>query len=211
MRDRIGLLSCIAIILGLCVFPGGLSAHSTIVSTEPAQSEVVDKPLEQVRVQFNETVELVRFEVENSSEEAVAAKAEANGKTLTAAFDEPLSENGAYTATWHVIGADGHAIKGSLSFEVRIPEAPESPAASASASESATAPESTSVEGAASSPAVTPDASPSASAERTPQTEGGSGEDNKSSSSPDLSTWLLGAAAVILVGAVGYTVLRKKK
>ncbi|GIO12706.1 hypothetical protein J19TS2_22610 [Cohnella xylanilytica] len=209
MRDRIGLLSCLAIILGLFVFPGGLSAHSTIVSTEPAQSEVVEKPLEQVRVQFNETVEPVRFEVENSSGEAVAAKAEANGKTLTAAFDEPLSENGSYTATWHVIGADGHAIKGSLSFEVRIPEAPASPAATASAS--ASSPESTSVEGAASSPAATPEASPSASAERTPQTEGSSEEDNKSSSSPDLSTWLLGAAAVILVGAVGYTVLRKKK
>lgn len=209
MRERIGLLSCLAIILGLFVFPGGLSAHSTIVSTEPAQSEVVEKPLEQVRVQFNETVELVRFEVENSSGEAAAAKAEANGKTLTAAFDEPLSENGAYTATWHVIGADGHAIKGSLSFEVRIPEASESPAASASASESA--PVSTSASGAASSPSGAPEASPSASAEQTPETEGSPGEENKSSSNPDWSTWLLGAAAVILVGAVGYTVLKKKK
>ncbi|MBN2983651.1 copper resistance protein CopC [Cohnella algarum] len=213
MKSRFKAVSWL-LLIGLFAFPAFVFAHSTAETVVPGDAEVVEAPLPEVSVAFNTTVELVSLKVSDASgAEQPFKETGANGETITGVFEQPLARNGTYSVQWHIIGADGHAIKGESSFEVRIAAPPESPVATEDTAVESAVPTAPAPEqgDAAESPAAS-EASPSSEAQLSPSPEAG-GENAASSGDnvSDLSVWIVGAAALLLVAAIGFSFANKRK
>ncbi|MCD7036330.1 copper resistance protein CopC [Metabacillus sp. GX 13764] len=106
------------------------SAHSKLVSSTPEDGAVLKEPLKEISLTFNTAVEpSSTFKLMQGSKEIPLSEVEADGKTLSAKVPDAL-ENGAYTVSWDIVGADGHQIQGKLDFteEAAAPAKKEEPA-----------------------------------------------------------------------------------
>ncbi|MFD0670098.1 copper resistance protein CopC [Cohnella sp. GCM10027633] len=200
----------VALGLFAIVAPNAASAHSVVESSEPAAGAVAQEALPRITITFNTSVEIVSLKVTNESGDSQPLSLEEDGATVTGTFEQPLSVNGAYTAAWHIIGADGHPIKGKYDFSLAVPE----PTALPSATPVPSAPE----QPASTEETVPATPSPSAptdqpatdqAATESPST-GADSDAPEPKGSPDVSMWILGAAGCLLLAAVIVTLAKKK-
>lgn len=100
------------------------SAHATLVSSDPAEGEVLAEAPDQVAFTFDEPVQLVPSGLLafDASGEPVEVDASASGSVLEGRLPDGLGD-GTYVVTWRVVSADGHPIAGSLTFHVGAPSA----------------------------------------------------------------------------------------
>ncbi|TWH03974.1 copper transport protein [Nocardioides sp. J9] len=98
------------------------SAHATLVSSDPAEGEVLDAAPEEVTFTFDEPVSLVPdgLLAFDAAGEQVDVEASASGTEVRGGLPGDL-DNGTYVITWRVVSADGHPIAGSLTFHVGAP------------------------------------------------------------------------------------------
>ncbi|HVK29033.1 MAG TPA: copper resistance protein CopC [Nocardioides sp.] len=98
------------------------SAHATLVSSTPAEGEVLPTAPGEVVFTFDEPVQLVPngLLAFDAAGDEVAIDASASGKEVTGDLSGDL-DDGTYVVTWRVVSEDGHPIAGSLTFHVGAP------------------------------------------------------------------------------------------
>lgn len=98
-------------------------AHAKLESSSPAANSVVTPAPTQVRIQFNEPLELPFSKIKLIDEKGTVIEASkpaldpANPKALVAPV--PTLHSGAYRVQWSTVTRDGHKVKGEFSFRVK--------------------------------------------------------------------------------------------
>ncbi|TWT06877.1 copper resistance protein CopC [Planococcus sp. CPCC 101016] len=124
----------------ILIIPFSVQAHTTLLSSTPAEGENVTEPLKEVALLFGTKIEegsTMTIEGENGSFEFDTIAIE--GDSMVGTFTESLT-NGSYHILWNIIGEDGHPIEGVIAFGVSI-ETEEEAAAVPAATEKAEEPE----------------------------------------------------------------------
>jgi len=122
VRGVVVAVSVAALLTGL--IPNTAMAHSRMKKSTPAAGATVAAGPSEVRLQFNEAVELrfSKISVELKGGKPVASEPTtsdpADKATLIMKFAEPL-QAGSYKVNWQAVSADTHKVKGSFVFEVR--------------------------------------------------------------------------------------------
>ena len=112
---------------GLCVVLVGAVAdarHLRLVSSFPSADTTLTASPDTIRLTYSQATDLAvsRVRVESKSGDAVKVSrpvASDDAKTLTAAVEQQLG-SGAYTIRWSTAGDDGHVLRGSIDFAVRV-------------------------------------------------------------------------------------------
>jgi copper transport protein len=116
-------LAGLAVVATLALAPAAW-AHSTLVSTEPAQDGTVEHSPERVLLRFDEPVETALGSIkvyDGEGEQVDAGKIlRPRPEQVAVAIDREL-ERGTYTVAWRVISADSDPIKGAWVFHVMEP------------------------------------------------------------------------------------------
>jgi len=109
-------------VVALAVAAAPASAHATLVSTDPAEGEVLGETPDVVTFTFDETVSLTdrSIQVFDAAGEPVESDATAEDEVVTADLPDTLAD-GTYVVAWRVVSADGHPISGSLTFSIGAP------------------------------------------------------------------------------------------
>lgn len=166
------------------------AAHSSLVSSAPADGQTVSTPIDRVDLTFSEAPLTgldagLRIEVRDAAGTDVSTgTVMVAGTTMSKAVDP---EDGAYTVLWRYVSPDGHPITGEFAFTVALP----APTASVTGTPTVSpAPEPTEID-------VTVEATaPPAASEDTPTT---------------LPVLLAGGIGVLLVAAILVLAVRRRR
>jgi copper transport protein len=98
------------------------SAHAELVETDPAQSAVLERLPDVVRLTFSEHVRQVAdgIHVFDPDGAELAATATTSDEDLLVTIEDEVAR-GTVVVAWRVVSADGHPLAGSLSFSVGAP------------------------------------------------------------------------------------------
>ncbi|MBW8832051.1 MAG: copper homeostasis periplasmic binding protein CopC [Burkholderiales bacterium] len=98
-------------------------AHATLQSSTPTNGSTLATAPTEIRLQFNEPIEITFSSVKLAGPGANTIKTD---KAKADKDDEksivmplPALPAGAYKAQWSTVGRDGHRVKGELSFTVK--------------------------------------------------------------------------------------------
>lgn len=108
------------ILLMLCIFPSMVSAHTTLVSSNPSEGQVISEPIKQITLEFESTLEKLSTLklIQNGKEIATKGITVENNQMIA---DLPVDlENGNYEIQWKIVGEDGHPITGEIEFKVLL-------------------------------------------------------------------------------------------
>lgn len=117
----------VAVALAIAL-PGVASAHSKLVSSNPAANATVAKPTK-LTLTFSETflapmsgADLVMTGMPGMADHPPMPikgfKTQVEGKTMTLTLPRALPA-GTYDLKWHIVGADQHKMEGGYSFKVK--------------------------------------------------------------------------------------------
>jgi copper transport protein len=117
-RWLLAALAGLALLVALATAPAG--AHAVVTSTEPTDGARLDQAPPVVRVTFNERVSAdiggLRV-VDQQGDRVDEGATRVDGTTIEVDLRSGLGE-GAYVASWRVISADGHPVRGAIVFSV---------------------------------------------------------------------------------------------
>jgi copper resistance protein C len=173
--------------------------HAELVSSDPAAKAVLDTPPTTVTLTFSAGLDAAKssFKVNGAGGTAATGKAAKDGATVMTADGLTLAP-GTYTVEWTSVAEDGDIERGTFAFTVS--EAPVTPSPSPTDVPSAAPPAS-----AAPTASAAPSTGPSPVA--TPAASGDTGTPASSGSDVVLPI----VAALVLLGVVGYVVLRRNR
>ena len=121
-----GRLLVLAAALAALAGPSAVSAHSTLVATEPEKGSVVEESPDHVALHFDEPVETalgsVRVFDANGRRVDGETISRPRPNVVTVAIEETLAR-GTYTVAWRAISADSDPISGAFVFHVGAPGA----------------------------------------------------------------------------------------
>ncbi|MBD2847744.1 copper resistance protein CopC [Paenibacillus sp. IB182496] len=108
--------------LALVLAPGTSYAHTALIASTPADGSTVTEAPARIALTFNTPIsgESRLTVATDAGEEAEVGELQIEGVNLTAVLGDNLV-SGAYTATWTIVGEDGHEVEGSLAFTIEIP------------------------------------------------------------------------------------------
>lgn len=99
-----------------------MEAHSTLIESTPAANIVAEESPSEVKLLFNEPVELDLANLTiydwNATPVYIGQADNAGERMPLVTFTIPKLENGTHTVKWSVVSLDGHAISGSYFFAV---------------------------------------------------------------------------------------------
>ena len=108
--------------LALALGAAPAAAHATLVSTDPAEGEVLTETPDEVTFIFDERVSLSEDSARVFDAAGESVDSEASGEDEVVAVDLPETlADGTYVVVWRVVSADGHPISGSLTFSIGAP------------------------------------------------------------------------------------------
>ncbi|QJD82982.1 copper resistance CopC family protein [Cohnella herbarum] len=198
--------------------PTSAFAHTGLKSSTPENKQIVDAEVNEIKMTFNTDIEkLSSFKVVDAqgTEYEIADKL-VDKSSMSGGLNSPLKD-GEYTVDWKIIGKDGHPIKGSFAFSVRVP-ATATPSASPSASASASPSSSPSSsedpvasESLSPAPSETNTSNPSASESSQPDSESDSSDNTSLEVKSKASDFLLYAAGAVFLLFVALYLRRKKR
>jgi copper transport protein len=127
--------ACVALLLAALAVVVGSSparAHASVVSTAPADQQVLGTPPPRVSLTFTEPVSLgltrVGVIAPDGDTVATGRPEHPGGRAEKVAVRlRTLSAKGTYTIVWHTVSADSHPVQGTFSFSVGRPTAGSSP------------------------------------------------------------------------------------
>lgn len=121
-RSRIlAALAAVTLALGAALaVPLAASAHDQVISTDPAEGEVLAVAPSQITMRF--TAELMEmgvivFVVDDSERDWVAGEPTVDGAELVQPLESGMPD-GSYQVRWQVVSADGHPVSGFFDFAV---------------------------------------------------------------------------------------------
>jgi copper transport protein len=117
------LLASAALVVTLVVVGASPAfAHASLLSTEPTNGGVYDKPPSEVKLRFSEPVEVslggIRVYTSSQDRLVTGAPEHPGGNQSEVAVSLPKIANGTYVVTWRVISADSHPVEGAYTFQV---------------------------------------------------------------------------------------------
>lgn len=108
-------LSLLLAILLLTIAPAW--AHAQLLSTDPADSAVVDTAPEAVTLRFNEPVNPLAIRLVGPDGASASLEAMSSAETVTVPLPGDIA-NGTHVLSWRVVSTDGHPIGGALVFSI---------------------------------------------------------------------------------------------
>ena len=118
---RVLLVTAVAVVLVIVAAPGA-SAHSQLLSTSPAAGSIVASPPGEIRLTFDESVEIslgaIRLYDAAGREVPVGHVRHPGGVAAQVATTPPTLQRGSYVVSWRVISADSHPVSGAFTFTV---------------------------------------------------------------------------------------------
>ncbi len=112
------------LLAGLLVGSAGApaSAHASLVSSDPAEGELLAEAPDEVTLTFDEPVSVVDDGIQayDAAGDPLEVEAGARDEVVTADLPAELAD-GTYVVTWRVVSSDGHPIAGSLTFHIGAP------------------------------------------------------------------------------------------
>ena len=117
------LLALGALVVALVVVVAApASAHATLLTTDPQNGGVYDKPPSQVKLRFSEPVEVslggIRVFSSDRDRVVTGSPEHPGGTQSEVAVSLPGLDDGTYVVTWRVISADSHPVEGAFTFQV---------------------------------------------------------------------------------------------
>jgi copper transport protein len=117
------LLALGALVVALVVVAAApASAHATLLTTDPQNGGVYDKPPSQVKLRFSEPVEVslggIRVFSSDRDRVVTGSPEHPGGTQSEVAVSLPGLDDGTYVVTWRVISADSHPVEGAFTFQV---------------------------------------------------------------------------------------------
>ncbi|WP_462408567.1 copper resistance CopC family protein [Neobacillus sp. Marseille-QA0830] len=116
------------LILFVCMLlfiPAVVSAHTELISSNPASGQVVTEDLKEINLTFEGEIEsLSTMTLSKDGQQIPLDSVMPKDKQLTATLSASL-ENGAYVITWKIAGEDGHPVTGEIPFTVQKEAVPE--------------------------------------------------------------------------------------
>ena len=125
LRALIGTL--IAVVL-LVASPLAASAHSELISSSPADGEVLSSAPTFVTLQFNEQISAAGLQVVAQGPDGpiTLGAPTLEGASVTVSWPQDVPA-GAYRVAYRVVSADGHPIDGVIGFSFNAPAANDAP------------------------------------------------------------------------------------
>lgn len=123
MRGWAGLIGLVVMVLLVAHLASpSVSAHAVLLESVPADGELLAGPPAEVALRFNESVEVTPdgIRVLDPEGERVDLEDARHGDTrewVRVSLSD-TAEDGTYLASWEVLSADGHVIRGSLVFHI---------------------------------------------------------------------------------------------
>lgn len=185
----VALCAAVASVFGFS--SGTVSAHNTLVSSDPADGAQLSTAPAQITWVFDKTVPLETMTV--TLIDATGARSELSGSTHGAAGDTevvtplPTLQPGPVSVRWRLVGPDGHPITGRVDFTIAAPV----PTTTTTVASASTMPSSV-----ATMP-TTPTTFPSASTEGSSLDQG-----DGSYSTPTFIRWILRYASYLAIMAI---------
>jgi LPXTG-motif cell wall-anchored protein len=138
------------------LLPTGVAAHAELVSSSPAADSVVEAPLEEVVLTFDEAVVgNSSFTVLDTAGNPIATGSPDPADPTVMRASLPALGGGLYTVEWTSVGEDTGVEHGTFSFNVVVPAPPVGTPA-ATATDEPSAPNATATAGITSTPAPSP-------------------------------------------------------
>lgn len=117
------LIACLAVLLSVLCATTGVSAHASLVSTEPSDGSMMAQAPKTVRLRFNEPVRPAAIKlIDGEGRVRDDALVSAHDDTIEIKLPENLAR-GAQFISYRVFSADGHPVGGSLTFSLGMPAA----------------------------------------------------------------------------------------
>lgn len=139
----IGRLAAVLMLAALAGFPiaGQAAAHSSLVSSDPAEGASLPAGPQQVRLTFDEPVQRQFATITVTGPGGTrwdAGEAVVSGNSVTTPV-RPLGPAGEYVIGYRIVSADGHPVSDTLTFRLTVPGTgtPAEPAPSSASSGSA--------------------------------------------------------------------------
>ena len=108
----------LAILIG--IFSTPVSAHSKLASTVPADGAVVSLAPEVLSLRFAKAIRLVRVDMTHKGQPAAALDlGQQTGFVTEFSVPVPDRGDGQYLIEWRGLGVDGHAMQGTIRFQVK--------------------------------------------------------------------------------------------
>ncbi len=125
---RAGAVVGLLVLLALLGGAAPASAHATLVSSDPAEGEVLAVTPDAVSFTFDEPVALPPdgVRVFDAGGDPVPSESASRDRTITTDLPERL-DDGSYVVVWRAVSADGHPVAGSLTFAIGSPSATVAP------------------------------------------------------------------------------------
>lgn len=121
-RGRARLLAALGALVALLVsVPAPASAHTDLVSSNPAHESVMDFVPDHVVLEFDEPVGIDNDSVQvigpDGDDRAIGVLGSDTGRLVSVAMD-PNEKEGSWQVRYRVLGVDGHVVSGRLDFAV---------------------------------------------------------------------------------------------
>ena len=123
-------ISLFLFIIVILARPTAASAHSVLLQALPAPNSILQTAPQEIRLEFNERLqkELYSIKVYNDQGDLSTSSPtmmSANQKVISISL--PELKSGVYTVTYHLISADGHAVKSTYVWTLGQPSDPQLP------------------------------------------------------------------------------------
>ena len=115
-----GLAAVGAVLASLTVADGSVSAHTTLVSADPANGSMLTTAPDHVELVFSENVAkpAAIAVLDQAGAEVAGGELEVLDDTVSRTYDPASFASGVYTISYQVTSDDGHPISGELTFMV---------------------------------------------------------------------------------------------
>jgi copper transport protein len=111
------LIAGLATLLSVLCFTTAVSAHASLVSTEPADGSVLAEAPKTVQLRFNESVTPAVISLIDAAGRARNATAGVVDETIVVTLPDDLPQ-GTQVVSYRVISEDGHPVAGSMVFSI---------------------------------------------------------------------------------------------
>ena len=106
-------------ILSLLALSNLASAHSRLKHTSPKHGAMLNKPPEELILEFTSQVKLVRLQLMEQSGKSIKLKIKPSDEfENTFSITLPMLDKGSYKVEWIAMGKDTHKMKGDFPFTV---------------------------------------------------------------------------------------------
>jgi copper transport protein len=121
------LFGAVVAVLGILSVAGTASAHAELVSSFPANQELLEVAPDEIALQFTEAVDpidpAIRLLDSNGDVVEIGAVDQSAGPDRIRASIPATLDDGTYVVAWQALSADSHRVRGSFTFSVGVPSA----------------------------------------------------------------------------------------